>query len=172
MTYRKQDINAGTAYILWAFGFFGVCGVHRFYLGRIPSGLLYLFTFGLFGFGQFIDLLLIPGMARERNRYLSEKAALQQLSDFRQEKVVMYDRQDSREFNSIDRIEIKPEDPMLKLLKTAAAHHNVLSIGQAVIALELPVENVEKLLQQALKQGLAHIENDSETGAVRYYFDI
>ncbi len=172
MTYRKQDINAGTAYILWVFGFFGICGVHRFYLGKIGSGLLYLFTFGLFGFGQFIDLFLIPGMTRERNRYLWEQSTLQQLSHLTEEREVMLERQRHLEFDSVERSGIIPEDPMLKLLKAASSHHNVLSIGQAIISLELPVESVEKLLQQALKQGLAHIENDSETGAVRYHFDI
>ncbi len=41
----------------------GLIGVHRFYLGYTGMGLLYLFTFGLFGIGWLIDLLLliIPG---------------------------------------------------------------------------------------------------------------
>jgi TM2 domain-containing membrane protein YozV len=172
MTYHRQDVNAGTAYILWVFGFFGVCGVHRLYLGKVGSGLLYLFTFGLLGFGQFIDLFFIPGMTRERNRYLWQQKTLHQLSDFATEREALFDRQKSMYSSAVDRTETKPEDPMLKLLKTAAANNNILSIGQAVISLELPVDNVEKLLQKALKQGLAHIENDSETGAVRYHFDI
>ena len=39
--------------------FLGVLGVHKFYEGKIGMGLLYLFTFGLFGVGWFIDLVLI-----------------------------------------------------------------------------------------------------------------
>lgn len=39
--------------------FFGVFGVHRFYEGKIATGLLWLFTFGFFGIGWFVDLLII-----------------------------------------------------------------------------------------------------------------
>ena len=61
---------------------------------------------------------------------------------------------------------------MLLLLKAAAVHNNVLSVGQAMLATELPLEQVDSLLKMALKQGLAHVDNDDQTGAVRYYFDV
>lgn len=48
-----------TAYILWCLGFIGICGVHRLYMGKIGTGLLWLFTFGLLGWGQLIDIFLI-----------------------------------------------------------------------------------------------------------------
>lgn len=59
--------TSGTAYVLWCACFFGGCGIHRFYLGKYGTGLLYFFTFGLFGIGQFIDLFLIPGMVEREN---------------------------------------------------------------------------------------------------------
>lgn len=45
------------ALILAALGFFGLSGIHRFYAGKIFSGLVYLFTWGLFGIGTIIDLI-------------------------------------------------------------------------------------------------------------------
>lgn len=39
--------------------FFGVFGVHRFYEGKIATGILYLLSFGLFGFGALIDLIIL-----------------------------------------------------------------------------------------------------------------
>ena len=49
--------------------FFGVFGVHRFYEEKKISGFLYLFTFGLFGYGVFFDLILLatkPNPYREK----------------------------------------------------------------------------------------------------------
>jgi len=39
--------------------FLGVFGIHRFYVGRIGTGILWLFTFGLAGIGSLVDLILI-----------------------------------------------------------------------------------------------------------------
>lgn len=39
--------------------FLGVFGVHRFYEGKIGTGILYLFTGGLFGIGAFIDFIIL-----------------------------------------------------------------------------------------------------------------
>lgn len=53
------------AYLLWFP--FGVIGVHRFYCGRIGTGILWLLTGGLAGIGWLVDLFLIPEMVREAN---------------------------------------------------------------------------------------------------------
>ncbi|MDV2995987.1 MAG: hypothetical protein N4J56_005641 [Chroococcidiopsis sp. SAG 2025] len=59
--------ETGVAYILWCACFLGVCGVQRFYCGKYISGIIYLFTLGLFGLGQLVDLALIPGMVEDKN---------------------------------------------------------------------------------------------------------
>lgn len=37
----------------------GVFGIHRFYVGKVGTGILYLFTGGLFGIGYIVDIILI-----------------------------------------------------------------------------------------------------------------
>ncbi len=54
------------AYILWFF--FGYFGVHRFYLNRPLSGIIYLLTGGIFGIGFIIDICLIPVMVEDENK--------------------------------------------------------------------------------------------------------
>ena len=56
------------SYALVLGGFMGLAGLHRFYLGRTASGLLWMFTFGFCGIGTIIDLVMLPRMVDDRNR--------------------------------------------------------------------------------------------------------
>ncbi len=53
------------SYGLWCLWLLGFGGLHRIYNRKFRTGLLWLFTFGLCGIGQLIDLLLIPAMAAQ-----------------------------------------------------------------------------------------------------------
>ena len=59
--------STGVAYLLWLLCLCGLCGIHRIYAGRVITGLIWLFTLGLLGVGQIIDLFLVPSMIRTTN---------------------------------------------------------------------------------------------------------
>lgn len=48
--------------------FLGLFGVHRFYLGKWISGIIYLFTAGLFGLGYLFDLWTLNDQISRRNK--------------------------------------------------------------------------------------------------------
>ena len=49
--------NKWTAFLLCLF--LGYFGAHKFYEGKIALGIVYIFTFGLFGIGWIIDLIAL-----------------------------------------------------------------------------------------------------------------
>ncbi len=53
---RKQK---SVALILCLLGFVACGGIHRMYVGKVGSGVLYLLTFGLCGVGTVLDLISI-----------------------------------------------------------------------------------------------------------------
>lgn len=57
--------SKGLAYLLWFF--LGAFSAHRFYLGKIGTGILYLLTGQLFGIGWIIDLFILSSMVDKYN---------------------------------------------------------------------------------------------------------
>ena len=54
---RAKMINKWLAFAFCML--FGYLGIHRFYEGKIGTGILWLCTMGLFGIGWIIDLIII-----------------------------------------------------------------------------------------------------------------
>ncbi len=63
--YQDGPVDYNLAWILLTF--LGVFGIHRFYMGKVFTGLLYLLTLGLLGFGVLYDFLTLNGQISEKN---------------------------------------------------------------------------------------------------------
>lgn len=155
----KNTERLATSYILCAVWFCGLGGLHRLYNGKIGTGLLWLFTFGFFGFGQFVDLFLVPGMVDEYHLKLMAKNGLDPNGlPLAQPKITATTTRPTA------------EQLMVKLLKAAEAKGGKLSVTQGVMATGASFAEVEAAMKQMLNQGYAGITNDPETGAVLYHF--
>ena len=58
--YYEQPVSTRNKWVAFVLCFLvGTLGIHRFYVGKIGTGLLWLFTFGCFGIGWLVDLITI-----------------------------------------------------------------------------------------------------------------
>jgi TM2 domain-containing membrane protein YozV len=64
--YEEGSTNYSLAWILLIF--LGLFGVHRFYMGKFVSGIVWLLTAGLFGLGWLYDLWTLNEQVHECNR--------------------------------------------------------------------------------------------------------
>lgn len=64
-TYKSGKIDYTIAWVLLTF--LGVFGVHRFYMGKIGTGILYLLTGGLFLVGYVYDYATLNEQISEKN---------------------------------------------------------------------------------------------------------
>lgn len=146
--------KVGTAYILWLGFLLGAGGLHRLYNGKIVTGLLWLCTGGMFGIGQFVDLLLIPNMVEDHNlRFAARHGLSPQGVPIVQPHVeeVMYERRG---------------DLMVQLLKAAEARGGRLSVTQGVIETGASFTEVEAVLKQMVQAGYVEVSNEPTKGVV------
>jgi hypothetical protein len=134
-----------TAYLLWLIGF-GTLGIHRFYLGRIGTGLLWLFTGGLFGIGALIDLVYIPSMVRQENLGLRFRRILEDPRN------VTPPRRESLE---------------KVILRAARQNRGVVTPAQIALAGDIPLEEASAALEKLSAGGYAE-KRVLDSGVVVY----
>jgi hypothetical protein len=146
----------GLGYALWCLAIVGLCGIHRIYLGKYGTGILYLLTFGLFGIGQFVDLFRMKGLVRDANvreGYLPHPR---------------YARLLERE-PAIPAV--PPAKPLRqRLLESAIRHGGAISVTQGVADTGATFHEVEEELSELLSTGYVDVDNAPGTGVVVYRF--
>ena len=148
--------STGLAYLLWAIGGFGALGLHRFYLGKIPSGVLWMCSAGLFGLGSIYDLLTIPRQVKEAN---IRKAILEQM--MQNNGALHYVSDGSVRFvngkESVERI----------ILKLAKQNKGILTPTEVSLGANISIDDAKKNLDELVSKGIAEIRV-RKTGTIVY----
>jgi TM2 domain-containing membrane protein YozV len=144
------------AYLLWVFG--GVFGFHKFYLGRIGMGLLYLCTGGILGIGWLIDFFTLSHQVDIYNALYGGGRPYQG-----QNIVINMGNQGSL---SAEQRNLSPEKQILALSERTS----VLTLRQIVAQTSLEIEEAETTLRKLVDRGMAKelIEPD---GKLKYDFN-
>jgi len=141
------------AYMLWFLSGFGALGLHRFYLGKIGTGLIWLFTGGLGMVGGIFDFFALPNMVRERNLSLG------------------YARPE------VPRVGAPPPPPRpVKkesleriVLKTAERSGGVVTPTKVALAADIGLDEAKDFLEKLSSKGFAEMRI-KRSGAIVYCF--
>lgn len=147
----ETERSVVAAYGLWML--WGLFGVHRAYLGKYRSALVFLFTFGLLGWGWLYDLITLPKqVARCNLRILAARS--RRAGPWRGQAAAAPRRGDA----------------MQALLASAAQHNGTLTVTEGVLATGLPFHKVQATLREMVGSGYVDVRNHPETGVVQYVF--
>ena len=149
----------GVGYGLWCASFLGLAGLHRTYLGKYGTGIVWLLTFGLGGIGQFVDLFTMKKLVRDANI---------------REGYLPHPRW-AGELNRLARppgaLPAAPEKPLKhQLLDAAIERGGELSVTEGVAATGASFDAVENTLNELLETGYVDIDNRPGSGVIVYRF--
>jgi hypothetical protein len=137
------------AYILWFISGFGVLGFHRFYLGKIGTGLLWMFTGGLGMIGSIFDFFTLPSQVKEAN--------------FRQAIMDEYARRsiDNKHWRNVDdgkmHIISGKESVEHVILKLAKANKGILTASELALSAHISIDEAKKDLDAMVSKGFAEL---------------
>ena len=154
--------KTGMAYFLWLISGFGALGFHRFYLGKIPTGLLWMFTGGFFALGSIYDFLTLPGQVREAN--IRDAIFSRNQHDIGGNN---WRYASDAEVRIIDGKKTRKEKPEQGILKLARKNKGILTISEVALELEIELDEAKKYLDNLVSKGFADIRI-RKNGAIVY----
>lgn len=153
-----------TAYILWLASFFGVAGLHRLYMGKVGSGVLYLLTWGLFGFGTIYDGITMPDQIRE----VRLKARMRRALDDRLDELDELEYDTPRRRTGVQSPG-SSESPEHVILRVAKANHGIASPAQVALEGKLSTDEAREQLDKLVDKGIGEVRV-RKSGSIAYVF--
>lgn len=140
--------STGLAYFLWLISGFGALGLHRFYLGKIPTGLLWMLTGGVAMVGSIYDFFTLSRQVKEAN---IRRVILDQMAygDGNGQWRFVRDG-DSRIVNG----KISVERSILTLAKE---NKGVVTPTELALSANISIDDAKKNLDELVSKGVAEI---------------
>jgi hypothetical protein len=137
------------AYLLWALGGFGALGLQRFYLRKIPTGFLWLFTGGLGFIGAIYDFFTLGEQVRIANLRAGYGPAL----GGPRETIIIRDN-----YAAPSREPPKTRDSIEKvILRTARRNNGLVSPGEVAIESDYSTDDARAMLEKMAGKGLCEM---------------
>ena len=154
--------NTGAAYLLAALGLVTpVAGIHRFYLGRPVTAVLYLVTWGFFGIGTVVDLINLGRMVDDENRRLLYPGSPPQGR-------LLSETADTTALHAAPmRERLSPEQ---QILRVASEHNGAVTVELVAVKTSLSLRRAKKELERLRRQDYCTLDVTSE-GATLYVFE-
>ena len=152
--------SVGIAYLLWLLSGCGALGFHRFYLGKIPTGLLWMFTGGMAMIGSIYDFFTLPNQVREANiRRAIFSGSVGSINS----------RQTWRTVNdgATRILREKKENVERVILRIAKENNGIITASEAALAANVSVEEAKRDLEALVSKGFAELRV-RKSGALVY----
>lgn len=151
-----------TAYLLWI-GSFVIPGLHRFYLGKIGTGLLYFFTWNLGGLGMVYDGLTMPEQVRQAN----VKLRMQGMLDDDYDDDLGFGR--ARPLPEMNRPSGRSETPEHVILRVAKNNHGIASPAEIALEGSITTDAAREHLDALVDKGIGEVRV-RKSGSLVYVF--
>ena len=149
--------SIGLAYLFWLISGCGALGLHRFYLGKIPTGVLWMFTGGLGMIGSIYDFFTLPSQVREAN--IRNALFLRDRRHFHHHRGHFMPDYRSRLPNeeSVERV----------ILRLAKQNKGMITVTELALEANIPLEAAKKDLDALVSRGIAEMRV-RQTGTIVY----
>jgi TM2 domain-containing membrane protein YozV len=144
--------SAGIAYLLWFLSGFGALGLHRYYLGKICTGILWTCTGGLGMVGAIYDFFTLSGQVREANIRQAVYDGMHQHYDG-------YNRRQNWRTVNDGEVHIVREKESLErtILRLAKENDGILTASDVALAGGIPLADAKKGLDALVATGFAEL---------------
>ena len=141
------------AYFLWLISGFGALGFHRFYLGKVGTGLLWIFSGGLAMIGSIYDFFTLGRQVDEANFRIAYRENL------------LAGKGDSRGGPGQ-----APRDSIEKvILRTAKRNKGIVTPGEVALDGDYSLDEAKKALEKLAASGTVEMRVRA-SGVVAYVF--